>query len=111
MEDGGGARFYAAGDRLPVGVEAFPGGVGNDDLVLWVESRGAVVAGDSLIDRGNGLEIPEDWLDQGHVRELFAHAGVEFEFSSARSPEAASRARDDAPYTHAPCERTARSSS
>ena len=60
----------AIGSRL----ESRPsrGGVGNDDLVLWVESRGAVVAGDSLIDRGSGLEIPEDWLDQGHVREQVA---------------------------------------
>lgn len=61
--DAGGARFYAAGERLPLGVEVFAGG-GKNDLVLWVESRGAVVAGDSLIDRGSGLEIPEDWLDQ-----------------------------------------------
>jgi glyoxylase-like metal-dependent hydrolase (beta-lactamase superfamily II) len=69
--DRGEARLYAAGDRLPVGVEAFPGG-GENDLVLWVESRGAVVAGDSLIDRGNGLEIPEDWLDQDLARERVA---------------------------------------
>jgi glyoxylase-like metal-dependent hydrolase (beta-lactamase superfamily II) len=41
----------------PVGVEAFPGMEPND-LVLWVESRRALVAGDTLVDRGNGLEIP-----------------------------------------------------
>jgi glyoxylase-like metal-dependent hydrolase (beta-lactamase superfamily II) len=69
--DRGEARLYAAGDRLPVGAEAFLGG-GKNDLVLWVESRGAVVAGDSLIDRGNGLEIPEDWLDQDLARERVA---------------------------------------
>ena len=62
------ARHYAAGDVLPVGVEVFPGGSKND-LVLWVGSRGAIVAGDSLIDRGNGLEIPEDWLDRDLTRE------------------------------------------
>jgi hypothetical protein len=66
--DAGEAHFYTAGERLPIGVEAFPGG-GKNDLVLWVEGLAAVVAGDSLIDRGNGLEIPEDWLDQDLPRE------------------------------------------
>jgi glyoxylase-like metal-dependent hydrolase (beta-lactamase superfamily II) len=65
------ARLYAVGDVLPGGVEALPGG-GKNDLVLWVESRGVVVAGDSLIDRGNGLEIPEDWLDQDVTRDQVA---------------------------------------
>jgi glyoxylase-like metal-dependent hydrolase (beta-lactamase superfamily II) len=65
---GGEARIFAAGDVLPVGVEVFPGG-GMNDVVLWVESRGAVVAGDTLIDRGNGLEIPEDWLGESLTRE------------------------------------------
>jgi glyoxylase-like metal-dependent hydrolase (beta-lactamase superfamily II) len=50
-------QVFSAGDRLPVGVEAFPGMEPND-LVLWVESRRALVAGDTLVDRGNGLEIP-----------------------------------------------------
>jgi glyoxylase-like metal-dependent hydrolase (beta-lactamase superfamily II) len=68
LQDG---RFFSAGDRLPVGVEAFPGG-GVNDLVLWVESCNAVVAGDTLIDRGNGLEIPTDWLGQGVTREQVA---------------------------------------
>jgi len=31
------------------------------DLVLYVESRGAVVAGDTWIDRGNGLVIDREW--------------------------------------------------
>jgi glyoxylase-like metal-dependent hydrolase (beta-lactamase superfamily II) len=62
------ARLYVAGDVLPVGVEVFPGG-GKNDLVLWVESHGAVVAGDALIDRGKGLEIPDDWLDQDLTHE------------------------------------------
>jgi glyoxylase-like metal-dependent hydrolase (beta-lactamase superfamily II) len=55
---------FAAGDRLPVGVEAFPGMEPND-LVLWVESRRALVAGDTLIDRGSGLEFPADWANKG----------------------------------------------
>ncbi len=57
-------HVFSAGDRLPVGVEAFPGMEPND-LVLWVESRRALVAGDTLIDRGNGLEFPADWANKG----------------------------------------------
>ena len=30
-----------------------------------VESRRALVAGDTLIDRGNGLEFPVDWANKG----------------------------------------------
>lgn len=55
---------FEAGDRLPLGIEAFPG-LERNDLVLWIESRRAVVAGDTLIDRGNGLELPRDWLNEG----------------------------------------------
>jgi glyoxylase-like metal-dependent hydrolase (beta-lactamase superfamily II) len=57
-------QVFAAGDRLPIGVEAFPGMEPND-LVLLVEGRGAVIAGDTLIDRGQGLEIPASWLREG----------------------------------------------
>ena len=57
-------RAFVAGDRLPVGVQVFPG-LEPNDLVLWVESRHALVAGDTLIDRGNGLEFPADWADKG----------------------------------------------
>ena len=56
-------EVFTAGDRLPVGVEAFPGMEPND-LVLWIESRRALVTGDTLIDRGNGLEFPTDWAVQ-----------------------------------------------
>ena len=37
------AHVFAAGDRLPIGVEAFPG-MEQNDLVLWIESRRAVIA-------------------------------------------------------------------
>ena len=57
-------QVFKAGDRLPVGVEAFPGMEPND-LVLWVESHQVLVVGDTLIDRGNGLEFPVDWADKG----------------------------------------------
>src|SRR3954454_6833211 len=50
---------FRGGDRLPVGVEAFPGMEPND-LLLWVESHRALVAGDTLQDRGNGLQFLGD---------------------------------------------------
>jgi glyoxylase-like metal-dependent hydrolase (beta-lactamase superfamily II) len=50
---------FREGDRLPVGVEAFPGMEPND-LVLWVESHHALVAGDTLQDRGNGVQFLGD---------------------------------------------------
>jgi glyoxylase-like metal-dependent hydrolase (beta-lactamase superfamily II) len=57
-------QVFRAGDRLPVGVEAFPGMEPND-LVLWIESRRALVAGDTFIDRGQSLEFPADWANKG----------------------------------------------
>ncbi len=33
--------------------------------MLWIESRRALVAGDTLIDRGRGLEFPADWANKG----------------------------------------------
>jgi glyoxylase-like metal-dependent hydrolase (beta-lactamase superfamily II) len=65
------AHLYSAGDRLPVGVEALPGRLPND-LVLWIESRRAVIAGDTLVDFGQGLEIPVEWLPEGVTREQVA---------------------------------------
>ena len=61
-------QVFRAGDRLPVGVEAFPGMEPND-LVLWIESRRALVVGDTLIDRGGGLEFPRDWASKGAIAE------------------------------------------
>ena len=58
------AHVFAAGVRLSIGVEAFPGMEPND-LVLWIESRRALVAGDTLIDRGRGFEFPTDWANKG----------------------------------------------
>jgi len=65
-----GRQLFAAGDTLPIGARAFRGMVDND-LVLWVDGPRAVVAGDALIDRGSGLEIPADWVGDGleQVRE------------------------------------------
>jgi hypothetical protein len=57
-------QVFEAGERLPVGVEAFPGREPNDP-VLWIESRRALVAGDTLIEREQGLEFPRDWVPEG----------------------------------------------
>ncbi len=63
-EDAVEGHLFSAGDRLPVGVEVFPGKEPND-VVLWVESHQAIIAGDTLVDFGQGLEIPPEWLPDG----------------------------------------------
>ena len=55
---------FEAGDRLSIGVEAFLGMEPND-LLLWAESHRALVSGDTLIDRGEGLVFPVEWADRG----------------------------------------------
>ena len=65
------ARWYGAGDRLPLGIEAFEGREHND-VVLWIESHRAVVAGDSLADFGDGIAIQPEWLRKGVTREQVA---------------------------------------
>ena len=67
-----GGTVFKAGDRLPVGVVVFPGREDPYDVVLWVESRRAVVAGDTLVDRGRGLEILDEWLPEGATHEQVA---------------------------------------
>jgi glyoxylase-like metal-dependent hydrolase (beta-lactamase superfamily II) len=62
--------YVAGGDRLPVGIEAFAGREHND-LVLWIERVGAVIAGDTLVDFGRGLALNE-WLRAGVTREEVA---------------------------------------
>ena len=65
------ATRYAIGDSL-FGLEAWPGREGELDLVLWSERIHAVIAGDTLIDLGNGLEIPASWLPEGVTVEQVA---------------------------------------
>jgi glyoxylase-like metal-dependent hydrolase (beta-lactamase superfamily II) len=66
------AHLYSAGDRLPVGVEALPGSKPND-VVLWLESRRALVIGDALVDDGPGLDVARvEWLPIGVTREQVA---------------------------------------
>jgi glyoxylase-like metal-dependent hydrolase (beta-lactamase superfamily II) len=56
------AQLFSAGDRLPFGVDVFPGREPPYDVLLWVESHGAVAIGDTLIDRGDGIELLDSWL-------------------------------------------------
>ena len=58
-------QVFRAGDRLPVGVEAFAGREEPNDLVLWIESRRALVTGDTLVDRGQGLAFLPKWAPDG----------------------------------------------
>jgi glyoxylase-like metal-dependent hydrolase (beta-lactamase superfamily II) len=51
---------FAAGDVLPGGVEVLAS-LEPDDLLLWIPTSNALVVGDTLIDRGDGLVIPETW--------------------------------------------------
>ena len=55
---------FRGGDTLPFGVHAFEGFEPND-LVPYVETRRAVVVGDTLIDRGTGLRVHPDWPGAG----------------------------------------------
>jgi glyoxylase-like metal-dependent hydrolase (beta-lactamase superfamily II) len=61
-EGKGEAHPYTAGDRLPGGVEAFPGHKPNDTM-LWAGDKRALVSGDTLVDFGNGLELNSRWLE------------------------------------------------
>jgi len=61
-------HWYAAGDHLPMGVQAFSGQKHND-MVLWIESHCVVVAGDTLADFGEGPQINPRWLRADVTRE------------------------------------------
>jgi glyoxylase-like metal-dependent hydrolase (beta-lactamase superfamily II) len=37
-------------------------------MVLWIESHRTVIAGDTLVDFGNGLEINPRWLNPDMTR-------------------------------------------
>jgi glyoxylase-like metal-dependent hydrolase (beta-lactamase superfamily II) len=58
------AHEFHAGETLPFGMRAYEG-LEPVDLVLWIESHGALVFGDTLIDRGRGLELPDNWGPAG----------------------------------------------
>ncbi len=70
-EGKGEARPYSSGERLPFGADVFDGHKPND-TVHWVETKRAVISGDTLVDFGDGLEINERWLRPGMTREQVA---------------------------------------
>jgi glyoxylase-like metal-dependent hydrolase (beta-lactamase superfamily II) len=70
--DGVERHLFAPGDRLPIGAEVLPGREEND-VVLWLEDQRVVVAGDTLVDFGRGLQIA-DWLREAVTREQVAEA-------------------------------------
>jgi len=70
-DEGVDGLHYLPGDRLPVGVETFPGMEPNEAAV-WVEGCRAVVLGDAVIDRGGGLELPSDWFESKSVEQIRA---------------------------------------
>ncbi len=61
-------RPYTADGPLPPGIEAYEGREPND-IVLYVESHDVVVAGDTLADFGEGLEVSSRWLRPGITHE------------------------------------------
>ncbi len=65
------AHWFTAGDRLPIGIEAFSGREHND-LVLWIEKRRALVAGDLLSGLLDGRALQYKWLRKGVSREQLA---------------------------------------
>ena len=85
------ATRYAIGDSL-FGMEAYPGREGQLDLVLWSERIRAVIAGDTLINLRNGLEIPASWLPEGVTVEQVA-AGLQAAARQARGARAADARR------------------
>ena len=73
LADGEGeAHLYLPGDELPPGVDGAFAGREPNDLILWVDSMRAVIPGDTIVDFGQGLEIPPVWPHEGVTREQMA---------------------------------------
>jgi glyoxylase-like metal-dependent hydrolase (beta-lactamase superfamily II) len=63
-------KLFAAGDALPGGVVARAGGLFPGEALLWIPEHGALVAGDVLIHRDDGLKAaPDSWLPDGMTRD------------------------------------------
>jgi glyoxylase-like metal-dependent hydrolase (beta-lactamase superfamily II) len=60
--------LFEPGAQLPGGIEALAA-LEENDLILWIPAQRALVFGDVLIDRGNGLEIPVTWTPVDVPRE------------------------------------------
>ncbi len=66
--EAGEAHWYSPEEGAPAGIEAFAGRE-PQDLVLWIEDLRTVICGDSLVDFGESLEIPLQWLRKDVPRE------------------------------------------
>src|SRR5439155_27345238 len=81
------AQLFSAGDLLPFGVEALPGREPPYDVLLWVESPRAVAIGDTLIDRGDGIELlvspPRGEPDESPANRVHRKSPVSRAFSVA----------------------------
>jgi hypothetical protein len=64
-------HFYLATQDLPFDIEVFAGREHND-VVLWVESKRAVISGDTLADFGQGMAIQDEWLRKNVTHEEVA---------------------------------------
>jgi hypothetical protein len=67
---GADVQWYTAARQPGHGIEALEGREHND-LVLWIDSIGAVISGDTLVDFGQGFRIA-DWLRSGVTRDEVA---------------------------------------
>lgn len=65
-----GAETVSVGEELPAGIEARPTGV-PEEVVFWLPSHRALVAGDVLLGNGRGglRRLPDAWLNAGTTRE------------------------------------------
>ncbi len=61
--DPGAGTVYQEGDEIAPGVRALPG-MEATDMLVWDEQHLALIAGDTMIDRGQGLYIPYDWAEE-----------------------------------------------
>jgi len=56
------ATIHVAGEALPPGFDANPGGMQPEDFVIHSRAHRALFTGDTLVD---GALCPEDWLAEG----------------------------------------------
>jgi hypothetical protein len=56
------AGVHVAGESLPAGFDAYPGGMQPQDFVLFSPSQRVLFTGDTIVD---GAPCPEDWLAAG----------------------------------------------
>ena len=95
-------KVFEAGQRLSVGIEAILGMEPND-LLLWVGGHRALVAGDTLVDRGRGSSSRSTGRTEGleSRREDPRAAARPARAADRARPADARRSRDRAALEHA----------